>query len=289
MNNNLFPPLVLHYMIFTLFCILIAIPSSYCDDERYEACSQPYNFSCGRSSTVLNLSYPFWVDEWLPECGKNEFKLTCEDDQHPIINFPPQKFRVLRINTTDQTVTLRKDPPWDGTSLDDTVCPEIPAVSVNFNQFLSNYSQNVRNLSLFYECTDESQLGLHNYSCKQGAEHRKGFYTIDDGKSKDFPNLTDTVTCRKVEEVPILSIDALHETEYYENLVWLSEVLLKGLEVKYEAENGLCSACKSSGGICGSNDLNPGKFACLCRDKSHPHTCRVLTFSKLGKIEELSI
>ncbi|XP_031284024.1 LEAF RUST 10 DISEASE-RESISTANCE LOCUS RECEPTOR-LIKE PROTEIN KINASE-like 2.1 isoform X2 [Pistacia vera] len=272
MNNNLFPPLVLHYMIFTLFCILIAIPSSYCDDERYEACSQPYNFSCGGSSTVLNLSYPFWGDKSRPECGKSEFQLTCEDDQHPIINFPPQKFRVLDINTSDQTVRIsRKDPPWVGTSWDGTVCPERSNVSVNLNQFLTNYSPNVRNLSLFYECTDKSQLGLHNYTCKQGDEDRKGFYTIDDGKSKYFPNLTDTVTCRKVEEVPILSIDALHEIEYYENLDWLKKVLLKGLEVKYEAENILCSACQTSRGTCGSTDA--GEFVCFCRDKPYPHAC----------------
>ncbi|KAJ0105829.1 hypothetical protein Patl1_19161 [Pistacia atlantica] len=259
MNNNLFPPLVLHYMIFTLFCILIAIPSSYGDDELYEACRNP--FLCGG----LNLSYPFWGDERRPECGKNEFKITCEGDLHPIMEIQSQRFLVLGINTTDQTVTIRKDPPWNGTS-----CPERPAVSVNFDRFLSNYSPDVRNLSIFYDCPDESLPGSNNYTCQQESEERMGFYAIDD-EPEYFPNLTDT--CRKVTKVPILFTDALHEIKYYENPDWLSEVLLKGLEVKYEAENGLCSACQTSGGACGSIGLNPGEFACLCRDKSRTHAC----------------
>ncbi|XP_031276556.1 LEAF RUST 10 DISEASE-RESISTANCE LOCUS RECEPTOR-LIKE PROTEIN KINASE-like 2.1 [Pistacia vera] len=271
MNNNLFPPLALHYMIFTLFCILIAIPSSYCDDELYEACRNPHPFSCG-GSVVLNLLYPFWGDGRRRECGKNEFELTCEDDLHPIINFPSQKFRVLDINTNDQTVTiLRYDHNWDL-----TVCPERPAVSVNFNGFLSNYSSNVRNLSLFYNCTDKSPPGSNTYTCRQqGSEDRKGFYTIDD-EPDYFPNLTNT--CGNVTKVPILFTAALdkNKNEPQNDLEWLREILDMGLQVKYEAENRLCSACQSSAGICGSNYSNSGEFVCFCRDKPCPHTCPVM-------------
>ncbi|KAJ0105342.1 hypothetical protein Patl1_19164 [Pistacia atlantica] len=255
MNNNLFPPLVLHYMIFTLFCILIAIPSSYCDDKQTER---------------------------RPECGKKEFKITCEGDLHPIMEIQSQRFLVLGINTTDQTVTIKNYLPWDS-----NFCPERPAVSVNFNQFLSNYSSNVRNLSLFYDCTHESKLGLYNYTCKQGNEDRKGFYTIDD-EPRYFPNLTHPVTCSKVTKVPILLTDALNKNknEPQGDLGWLREILDMGLEVKYEAENRLCSACQSSRGICGSNDSNPGEFVCFCRDKPYPHACPA---GKDGRTQRLAI
>ncbi|KAJ0048120.1 hypothetical protein Pint_16518 [Pistacia integerrima] len=258
MNNNLFPPLVLHYMIFTLFFILIAIPSSYCDDELYGACRNPFP-CCG-----LNLSYPFWGGERRPECGKYEFKITCEEDLPPIMEIQSQRFHVLGINTTDQTVTIRKDPPWNGTS-----CPERSTVSISFNRFLSNYSSNVRNLSLFYSCTEESLSGSNNYTCQQGDKDREGFYTIDD-EPKYFPNHTDTVTCIEVTKVPIL-LTALDKINYFENLERLRELLAMGLEVKYEAENGLCSACQSSRGTCGST--NAGEFVCFCRDKPYRHAC----------------
>ncbi|XP_044477115.1 LEAF RUST 10 DISEASE-RESISTANCE LOCUS RECEPTOR-LIKE PROTEIN KINASE-like 2.1 [Mangifera indica] len=263
MNN------LLHCTIFTVFCILFFIPSSHCDDEQFEICSRFYNFSCG-PNFELNISYPFWGKDWHQHCGRAEFELTCEEDSiHPVLNSPPQKFRVLAINTTDQTVTIsRKDLPGDFSS-----CIDGSEVSVDFNRFLYSYSSNVRNLSLFYNCTDETQLGRNNYTCyRQGIEARRGFYTIDD-ELDYFPNHTETVTCSEVTKVPIRFIEDLvyHEPREYQE--WLKAILNEGLEVKYEAENGLCPECRLSGGICGSSELNPGKFLCLCRDKPHPHTC----------------
>ncbi|XP_044477116.1 LEAF RUST 10 DISEASE-RESISTANCE LOCUS RECEPTOR-LIKE PROTEIN KINASE-like 2.3 [Mangifera indica] len=263
MNN------LLHCTIFTVFCILFFIPSSHCDDELFEVCNRFYNFSCG-PNFELNISYPFWGKDRHGHCGRAEFELTCEEDSiHPVLNSPPQKFRVLAINTTDQTVTIsRKDLPGDFSS-----CIDGSEVSVDFNRFLYSYSSNVRNLSLFYNCTDETQLGRNNYTCyQQGIEARRGFYTIDD-ELDYFPNHTETVTCSEVTKVPIRFIEdfVYHEPREYQE--WLKAILNEGLEVKYEAENGLCPACRLSGGICGSGELDPGKFVCLCRDKPHPHTC----------------
>ncbi|XP_044477114.1 LEAF RUST 10 DISEASE-RESISTANCE LOCUS RECEPTOR-LIKE PROTEIN KINASE-like 2.3 [Mangifera indica] len=260
---------LLHCIIFTVFCILIFIPSSHCDDALFEECRRIYPLSCG-SHSELNISYPFWVNGRSRRCGRAEFELTCEEDSiHPVLNSPPQKFRVLAINTTDQTVTIsRKDLPGDFSS-----CIDGSEVSVNFNRFLYSYSSNVRNLSLFYNCTDETQLGRNNYTCyQQGIEVRRGFYTID-GELDYFPNHTDTSTCSEVTKVPIRLIDGHVNSEAREFLVWLETNLYMGLEVKYDAENGLCSACQLSGGICGSTESNPGKFLCLCRDKTHPHAC----------------
>ncbi|XP_044477112.1 LEAF RUST 10 DISEASE-RESISTANCE LOCUS RECEPTOR-LIKE PROTEIN KINASE-like 1.2 isoform X1 [Mangifera indica] len=264
MNN------LLHCTIFTVFCILFFIPSSHCDDELFEKCNGFYNFSCG-SDIVLNISYPFWGKDRPPRCGRAEFELTCEEDHfHPVLKSSPEKLRVLRINTTDQTVRiLRKDLPWNFSS-----CFDRANVSVDFNQFLYSYSSNVRNLSLFYNCSDVTQLVIHNYIChQQGREDRKGFYTIDD-KPDIFPNNTGAVTCREVTKVPILlDITALHESRPSENLQWLRYILDLGLEVKYDAKNELCSACRLSGGICGSNETNHGAFLCLCRDKPQPLIC----------------
>ncbi|KAJ0048126.1 hypothetical protein Pint_16514 [Pistacia integerrima] len=203
------------------------MPSSYCEDELYEACNQLYPFSCG--SFASNISYPFWGKERRPECGKKEFKLTCIENLYTVIEFPFQSSRVLGINTTDQTVTIKYYPPWDS-----NLCPERPPVSAIVNQFLSNYSSNVRNLSLFYNCTKESLSGSNTYTCQQVTENdkRKGFYTIDD-EPKYFQNLTDT--CSNVTKVPILFTAAFNnnKNEPQEDLGWLREILDMGLQVNF--------------------------------------------------------
>ncbi|XP_044476881.1 uncharacterized protein LOC123204343 [Mangifera indica] len=264
MNN------LLHCIVFTVFCISVFIPSSHCNDKRFEECSRIYPFSCG-ASVELNIFYPFWGYGRPRRCGRAEFELTCEEGTiHPVLKYSPQKLQVLGINTTDQTLTiLRKDLPWNFSS-----CFDRAENSVEFDRFLYSYSSNVRNLSLFYNCTDDTQLGPHNYICRQqGREEKKGFYTIDD-EPEIFPNYTDTVTCSEVTKVPIqLDINALLKSGPRGNLEWLGEILDRGLEVKYDAKNGLCSECQLSGGLCGSSESNPGEFVCLCREKPHILTC----------------
>lgn len=208
------------------------------------------------------MSYPFWGGDRPQPCGRRGFELRCQDGL-PILEYPPQTFKVINISTTDRTMTVALD------DLDvNTGCPQ-SFKNISFNQILFNFSSEVQNLSLFYNCSDKSLPGSNNFSCPLGGEEEIGFYRVD-GEVGYFENLTNT--CSNVIKIPVLS-GALDMIGQVENGERLKEALRGGFEVMYQAENRICSACQSSGGICGSNESNPVEFVCFCRDEPHPFTC----------------
>ena len=78
----------------TPFFFSTILPPSYCTAvERFVECSIP--FDCGR---IKIISYPFLGGDRPDYCGLPEFKLTCHDNEYPIISFEELDFRVLNIN-----------------------------------------------------------------------------------------------------------------------------------------------------------------------------------------------
>ncbi|KAJ4713434.1 Leaf rust 10 disease-resistance locus receptor-like protein kinase [Melia azedarach] len=262
MSIRFFPSLVL-YSVITMLCILIAIPSSYCDeDELYAACNRPY--TCGQQ--IRDMWYPFWGNNIRPQyCGRQGFELKCNDNQNSTILFGDQSFQVLNINMLAQKMIIARN------DLLDSLCSAGMLEETIINHNLFSYGPNVRNISLFFACSGElSSLGQNNFSCTTiRGDTISGFYIINgDSLLQNRSN-----SCKKVIKVPFLKTDDLPVNNTNDLLAGrVTEVLKRGFEVEYRADNASCSNCLSSLGICGSNQSSE-QFVCLCRDQPHTRTC----------------
>ncbi|KAL5817956.1 hypothetical protein ACOSQ3_026334 [Xanthoceras sorbifolium] len=264
MNHiHVFPSIILHFVIISIFFFLIFVPPSYCDgyDEQLSACRRPYLYPCG--SSRLNILYPFWGGDRLPYCGRKGFEIKCDkDNEYHFIESDTQKFRVLNISDIGPIMTIARYDLWND------YCPGIVTQEIAFDQNLFKYGPNVRNLSLFYDCREVIPPQNSNYvSCKVGDEDKTGFYAIDIAGLR-LPNLTDT--CTKGIKVPV-QLAALEDLRPGN----LEQALKQGFDVEYNTDNILCAKCLATLGICASNSSNSEQFICLCTDEREPqaHSC----------------
>ncbi|KAL5815562.1 hypothetical protein ACOSQ4_026203 [Xanthoceras sorbifolium] len=239
MNSNLlFTTLTLRSII-TIFFFLIVVRISNCDndDEQYFSdCWRSYSYQCG--SSVLNIFYPFWGGKRPQSCGRQGFEIKCQDNQYHFIESRTQKFRVLSINESHPLMTIARDDLWNN------YCPGIVTRHTIVNLSLFNCSPNVPELSFFHYCDEAIDPYSPNYfSCTVDGTERAGFYIVP---GLQLPNISNT--CKAEVKVPVLlaALDDLHRPGN------LGEVLNKGFEVDYYTDSTLCSACTSTGGICGS-------------------------------------
>ncbi|KAH9722834.1 LEAF RUST 10 DISEASE-RESISTANCE LOCUS RECEPTOR-LIKE PROTEIN KINASE-like 2.1 [Citrus sinensis] len=265
MGKSILPAQIRH-CIPTIVCFFIAVPASYSDvDERYALCSR--QFYCGTLSP--DIGYPFWGDGFRPRyCGRRGFRLHCQGYGNPIpspkIYMENESFQVSGIDGGRQTMTItpaRLD-------LLGGYCPSVEWPETIINHTLFSYSETVRNLSKFFNCSGGfTSVGKNNFSCPLEDGVINGFYTIDG----DFGPLLEnrSSSCRSVVKVPVQLTASNFD---YLTAGKLSEVLIQGFQVRYRADNESYSACSSSQGICGSNETSD-EFACLCRDKPHMSTC----------------
>ncbi|KAK9204078.1 hypothetical protein WN943_014335 [Citrus x changshan-huyou] len=252
--SHLFPPPILISILTFMICILIAVPASQGDsdsDEQFMSCNSSH--SCG---DLQDIGYPFWGSNIRPQyCGRQGFELQCYDDEYATIRIGHQSFRVLEINNTHPIMRI-----VIADYLGRDCLESIRKSSISDPLF--NYTEKVRNLSLFYDCSGDSssQLGKNNYNCtSEGGVVIRSFYTIDNYKDSRLHNLSNS--CSSVIKVPIQltrpNIGYLEEGK-------LIEALNQGFEVRYDAEDKLCSTCTSHHprGICGSNQSSD-EFSCL--------------------------
>ncbi|KAL9433219.1 hypothetical protein AB3S75_028108 [Citrus x aurantiifolia] len=251
---HLFPPPILNPILTFVVCILIAVPASQGDgdvDEQYKSCNGSQ--SCGN---LQYIRYPFWGNNIRPQyCGRQGFELQCRDNDYATILIGHQSFRVLEINNTHPIMRIVIA---DYLGRD---CLESLRES-SISDPLFNYTEKVRNLSLFYDCSGDfsSQLGKNSYSCtSEGGVGIRSFYTIDNYDDSRLHNLSNS--CSRVIKVPIQPTrpNILYLTEGK-----LIEALNQGFEVRYVADDMRCSTCTSSqsGGICGSNQSSD-EFSCF--------------------------
>ncbi|KAH9722836.1 LEAF RUST 10 DISEASE-RESISTANCE LOCUS RECEPTOR-LIKE PROTEIN KINASE-like 2.1 [Citrus sinensis] len=275
MGKSILPAQIRH-CIPTIVCFFIAVPASYSDvDERYALCSR--QFYCGTLSP--DIGYPFWGDGFRPRyCGRRGFRLHCQGYGNPIpspkIYMENESFQVSGIDGGRQTMTItpaRLD-------LLGGYCPSVEWPETIINHTLFSYSETVRNLSKFFNCSGGfTSVGKNNFSCPLEDGVINGFYTIDG----DFGPLLEnrSSSCRSVVKVPVQLTASNFD---YLTAGKLSEVLIQGFQVRYRADNESYSACSSSQGICGSNETSD-EFACLCRDKPHMSTCPTANFTTSKK------
>ncbi|KAL9438207.1 hypothetical protein AB3S75_023972 [Citrus x aurantiifolia] len=263
MSKSILPAHILH-CVPTILCFMIAVPASYSDvDERYASCSRQFN--CGKLS--LDIGYPFWGDIFRPQyCGRRGFYLNCygNPSRSPTIDMENESFQVLGIDGGRQTMTITPA----RLNLLGGYCPSVEWPETIINHTLFSYSETVRNLSIFFNCSGGfTSVGKNNFSCPSEDGVINGFYTIDDARGSLLENRSSS--CRNVIKVPVQLTDFNFD---YLIAGKLSEVLIEGFQVRYRADNESCAACSSSQGICGSNETSD-EFACLCRDKPHMPTC----------------
>ncbi|THG19857.1 hypothetical protein TEA_020953 [Camellia sinensis var. sinensis] len=217
------------------------------------------------------MRYPFWGDGRPQYCGHPQFQLKCQNTEYPTVTINDRSFQVLGINQSSHVMTIARIDLWD------SYCTQnLSNISLDGNFFW--YSQAVRDLFMFYDCTQNNfTRGLsNNFTCTNlGSDGGKslGFYADESLlRALLLGNVTkfEGVLCRVSVEVPVLRV-ALDELS--SKSLSLQEALNQGFEVVYYAENAACLGCEESGGICGS-DSSSLVFVCHCQDHTHPRNCR---------------
>lgn len=250
--------MVIHFPFITsiltiVFFFLTTLPHSYSQkNDTFSICSQP--FSCG----TLNISYPFWGDNRPSFCGSEGFNLTCMQSQNTSsIQIGSQKFQVLNINQTASTMRIvRTDFIYDNCSSNFT------NTSLHSSPF--SFLPTVQNVTIFYECP--SGISENNTFTCQNDSSKHGFYVVNNGtQMQQFQR------CRVSVQVQV-SQDVVWDSEG--GIGALTKALSQGFDVGYDAGwSSQCTACRESGGACGTNENNSSQFSCYCSGGTHESAC----------------
>ncbi|PKI33749.1 hypothetical protein CRG98_045860 [Punica granatum] len=152
------------FLFFTVLVFLLRCCDASEENNRYLKCSQ--QFICGDK---INVTYPFWglADRrmWRPGyCGLEGFELLCEGDGSTSMVFEDQRYIVFNIDQTNRTMNLaRRD-----LLIDPCLPDHYRNMTIN-NHRLLEYTDAVKNISIFYGCTDpcsDPRTGLPGeFSC----------------------------------------------------------------------------------------------------------------------------
>ena len=261
-----------HYLslssLITLFFFLTILTPSYCTAvERFVECSIP--FDCGR---IKNISYPFLGGDRPDYCGFPEFKLTCRDNEYPIISFEELEFRVLNINQSHYIMTIARSDLWNIPCL-----PPLKFVdtTLDFNNF--DYQPTDQNLTLFYGCRS-GVSGLDGANYFLCGLNNTAIYFVNESFTHELFG-----KCDGHIRVPVLGTALKNES------LGLQNVLNQGFDVDYHNSWAItCLGCEASGGTCGFNSSSH-PFVCLCRDGdrqplfcSSKYACSFLVTFALG-------
>ncbi|XP_056175311.1 LEAF RUST 10 DISEASE-RESISTANCE LOCUS RECEPTOR-LIKE PROTEIN KINASE-like 2.7 [Syzygium oleosum] len=249
-----------HSILVFVLVVLLVPRALLCEGDDYvhytECCR---SFSCG---TVQNLTYPFWGGGRPQFCGLEGFKVECYEEQHPILEYQAQKYRVLKIDQHLRTMTIARMDLMDGT------CLRVFWNTSTMESTLFNMTPAVGSLSIFYGCLGTLKNISNEFECFYNVSRKSAFYMEDVFLNRKLP--FDVTCCLTSIKVPVLhnTLDDLGRGN-----ISLLEALNRGFDVQY-SDQPECSACTSSGGFCGSNSSSPSSsFTCYCRDKPYARTC----------------
>lgn len=260
----------LSIILFTIISFSTILPLSNSQkNDTFSTCNQS-NFTCG---TNTNVSFPFWGKNRPNICGKNEFKLTCMDNQNTSIQIGSQKFNVLNINQTASTMKIVR------TNLVNDICSSnFTNTSLNGSPF--TFLPNLQNLTVFYNCPIESSSiigkNINSFTCENNSSNKHVFYVVKNETQlqNQFSNLQN---CKGSVQVQV-SMDGV-------------EALQQGFDVKYDEGAGWsseCEVCRESGGTCGTNQNDSSQFSCYCPGGStHAAQCSAHKSSKRTKVLKL--
>ncbi|KAJ6707475.1 hypothetical protein OIU85_027796 [Salix viminalis] len=248
-----------HHPITTVFFVQILLSTSYGEDDNKEYTACKKHFSCGVFS---GLSYPFWGGDRPEFCGRKGFELKCEKDQFPIIASDRNiEFRLSRLDQPSRLMTLQLENPTD------YICPTQTSTdsSTPSDIDIFGYDRNLQNLTLLHNCTVWSPpLQQYRISNCSGSS----FYASDDFlELNSYQNQTQCSLIIKI-PIPVASFNQLTGDR-----ADLERVLGEKFNLSYKYDQGpsICDSCMASGGLCGTNMIDPSReFLCLCRD--HPYS-----------------
>ncbi|KAG6779153.1 hypothetical protein POTOM_015524 [Populus tomentosa] len=215
-------------------------------------CNQ--TFSCG---DLTNINYPFTSGQRPPDCGPQEFQLTCNIvDSVAFLMVKSLTYRVTLVNQTSQTLRLSRSDFYD-----DRPCTR-QSSSTTFDNVTFSLGSNNEILTLFYGCKD---LGDHSveekfkFQCGVPGYSEEGLFKVGDHPPME--------RCWASFQVPFLRNRAQQLEAEGSSL--LGEVLKEGFDVRYsDPYSADCQKCSNhSGRQCGFD----AKPICICND----HLCPV--------------
>ncbi|KAI6691544.1 hypothetical protein NL676_028372 [Syzygium grande] len=255
--------------------ILIRAPTMRCvDDPSYLNCSS--TIQCG---DLQNVSYPFWGLNRASYCGLSEFELTCQDNTTGLITITNQPYRVLRIDSTSQTMTVARNDYWN------TICPSnlINATEEITLPFSYTTDTAIKNLTLYYGCPETSSqiaplIAKSQFNCTLNGTNVMGYFEtkvreITTYMTVDLMAVSSYLATCNTSVILVVNQSAVQGIESTTNLTNATVVsaIDEGFGLQWTAGNK-CAGCLGSGGQCGQN-TSSGDFVCYCRDKSYSSTC----------------
>ncbi|KAF5806149.1 putative wall-associated receptor kinase [Helianthus annuus] len=199
----------------------------------------PPSFSCGDG---VNFAYPFWQRSQKPNhFGYTSLGVTCINKTPTIQLDNNHLYRVKSVNNSENSFVV------SFYELGDTTCPVAPHdVVINRSSFLT-YSNNVKLVNFFYNCTVYPS-GVEPIKCLQvGARHS---YVFLDGSVPKFDWKTN---CDSLVTIP-MSIESSITTDF-------GKGMKQGFELKWSTSVE-CASCEASSGLCVYD--NEQMFSCSC-------------------------
>ncbi|KAI5684303.1 hypothetical protein M9H77_05531 [Catharanthus roseus] len=231
---------------------LIHIPKSFCQDQRYVICGQP--FRCANK----NFNYPFWGGDRPSDCGYPGFNLSCQNDV-AILAFESLRYRVVAVDSKIYGLRLARDDLWDN------LCPGI-IYDTTVNSSIFTYSTyGFRNVTLSYGCNFSAPVPqpFNQFGCEgnYSTPFATSFYSI-------WAVNRAPAMCYRSITVPVYE----GKTGYFRNSTALRVALQDGFGLQWDANNSKCEECSRSGGRCGYNSSS-NSFLCFCTDWPHDLAC----------------
>ncbi|KAK9705180.1 hypothetical protein RND81_07G038900, partial [Saponaria officinalis] len=225
-----------------LFLLLMLQPS-WSLDPYYKAC---YPRACGN----LSISYPFYIrGVQEPYCGYPDFGVTCDRNNRSIINISGDNYIIQNISYDDQSVRVTKSaflhPVFH-------CIHSIPNRTFNDPRFQLSTSH--KTILLLQNCTENSikRLQHNRITCISENENRTAFAVYEqENYVEKF-----AVNCDTMAKVP-------YEGQNDSNV---ENALRRGIVLNWTTSN--CSACVSSGGRCGVDELT-SEPRCFCPCRPH--------------------
>ncbi|XP_021736383.1 LEAF RUST 10 DISEASE-RESISTANCE LOCUS RECEPTOR-LIKE PROTEIN KINASE-like 1.3 [Chenopodium quinoa] len=228
-------------------------------DSRYEMCMSNSSSTCGTSH--LKIAYPFWGNGRPEYCGHPNFNLSCDGNTLKI-NIMSQVYNMIDINYNTSTLRIVHE------EFSRSECPGLGELhNTTLDLALFNYTSNVRNVSLYYDCPKLKPLegAPFTFSCEQRYPNRLSFFVITDRWEHELGKI-----CGMKLYVPVYK-DALNDLISHHSS-GVGDVLKTGFEVRWVIDQGQCQDCTLSGGACVYN-MTLSRSTCFCSSGLYPTVC----------------
>lgn len=221
--------------------------------------SPPLSFSCGDG---INFAYPFWQGfQNTNHFGYPSLGVTCINKTPTIQLENNHLYRVKSVNNSEKSLIVSFFEPGD------TICPVAPHnIAINSSTSFLSYSDNVKVVNLFYNCTVYPS-GVEPIKCLQvGAKHS---YMFLNGSAPKFDWKNN---CDSLVTIP-LSIES--------TITSYEKAMQQGFELKWSPSLE-CQSCEANDGLCEYDDKQ--MFSCSCDQGRGYANCHERGDKRVGRL-----